>query len=110
MRHVDVVKNEWLAGFQHLVARVYVEDDAIQLEASDHDLWANIVLRAHVDRETGEEITPDQGPEFVDRLHVVLSGDYLFATEPHDDSECPFHGQLVIPIARVEPQPQYNYA
>lgn len=104
MRHVDVVKNEWLAGFQHVVARVFVEGDVVRVDAEDSDRWEPVILRSFVARGSGDEIGPDRGPEFVERLHELLRGDYLFATELHDEDACPFHERLVIPIEHVEPQ------
>ena len=104
MPHVDVVKNEWLAGFQHVVARVFPEGDVVVVDTDDPKRWEPIILRPFVDPESGEEINPEQGAEFVVRLHEQIKGDYLFATELHDETACPFHERLVVPIARVEPQ------
>lgn len=58
MPHVDVVKNEWLAGYQHVVARVFSDGDSVQVDTSDRDRWEPIILRPFVDRESGEEVTP----------------------------------------------------
>lgn len=104
MPHVDVVKNEWLAGFQHVVARVFPEGDEVHVDTEDPDRWEPIILRSFVARDSGEEIKPDQGAEFVVRLHELIRGDYLFATELHDEAACPFHERLVVPIEHVEPQ------
>jgi hypothetical protein len=108
--HVDVVKNEWLAGFQRVVARVTFEDDGIRIDTDDHDRWDPIVLRPFVVRESGDELNPDKGEEFVIHLHEQIRGDYLFATELHDDKQCPFHDRLVVPIEPVEPQHAFLHA
>lgn len=102
--HVDVVKNEWLAGFQHVVARVSIENGDVRVDTDNHDLWDPIVLRPFPDPQSGNEVRPEQGEEFVGRLHEQIRGDYLFATELHDEAACPFHDRLVIPIEPVEPQ------
>jgi hypothetical protein len=105
VRHVDVVKNEWLAGFQHVVARVFLDDGEVHVDAEDPDRWQSIVLRTYVDRESGEEIGPDRGEDFLARLHEHMRGDYLFATALHDGPACPYHDRLVVPLQPVQPQP-----
>lgn len=110
MPHVDIVKNEWLAGFQHVVARVLLEGEAAKLDTDDPQRWGPIVLRPFADRASGEEIRPERGELFVTRLHEQIRGDYLFATELHDESACPFHERLVVPIERLEPQREYQPA
>jgi hypothetical protein len=110
VRHVDIVKNEWLAGYQMVVARVLLEDGAVRVDTSDPDVWDPIVLRPVVDRESGDEIGPDQAEHFFARLHERLTGDYLFATEPHDEKSCPFHGQLVMPIEPTARARQFEIA
>jgi hypothetical protein len=110
VRHVDIVKNEWLAGFQTVVARLALDEGKLQLDAQDPAKWEPIVWRVVVDRETGEEIGPDRAEDFFARLHERLNGDYLFATTPHDERECPYHGQLVVPITPTEQAPQYASA
>lgn len=98
VRHVDIVKNEWLAGFQVVVARLRLDHGKLELRADDPEKWEEIVWRPVYDRESGEEIGPDRAEEFFSRLHERMSGDYLFATVPHDEGDCPFHNSLVVPI------------
>jgi hypothetical protein len=102
--HVDIVKNEWLAGFQHVVARVTYADDVVRIDTEDPERWEPIIRRPFTDRESGEQFGPEHGPEFVLRLHQQIRGDYLFATELHDESNCPYHERLVVPIEHSEPQ------
>lgn len=101
MTHVDVIKNEWLAGYQVLVARVYLEAGSLRVDSPEPDLWNRIVLRPYVDN--GRELTPDNGESFLAHLHAGLHGDYLFATEPHDEQECPYH-HPVVAIRPSDPQ------
>jgi hypothetical protein len=110
VRHVDIVKNEWLAGFQMVVARLLMEDGKLRVDTNAPDVWEPIVWRPLVDRETGEKIGPDRTEDFFSRLHERMSGDYLFATEPHDDKTCPYHDSLVVPIEPGELTRQFEIA
>jgi hypothetical protein len=102
MQHVDLVKNEWLAGFQHVVARVYLNGD-FDLESNEREKWAHLFRAPLRDRRSGEVIDPTQQPqEFFERLHELLSGDYLFATTVHEEDECPYQERLVVPIGAPE--------
>lgn len=93
--HVDVVKNEWLAGFQHPVARLFLDQRQLRVEA-DNETWAEIALRsiAGLDAERDPE-------EFFEQLAQHLHGTYLFATPPHNESACPYH-DVVVPIHPVD--------
>jgi hypothetical protein len=105
MPHVDIVKNEWLAGFQHVVARVFIDaNGAVRVDTDAPERWEPIILR-HLPADASDgEIGLNNGPEFVSKLHDQIHGDYLFATPLHDESECPFHERLVLPIEHVETQ------
>jgi hypothetical protein len=102
MEHVDLVKNEWLAGLQHVVARIYLNTD-LELQSSEREKWEHLVRVPLTDRVSGDVVDPRQQPEkFFERLHDLLSGDYLFATAVHEEEECPYHERLVVPIERPE--------
>lgn len=104
-QHVDLVKNEWLAGFQHVVARIYLEGRQLRLDSPDPDRWEHLIHQPQVDRATGDQVDPDSsGPEFFERLHTLLAGDYLFATEAHLEDDCPFQHELVVPIRPAQPE------
>ena len=109
VRHVDIVKNEWLAGFQVVVARLEPEGGKLRLQAEDLDKWKPIVLRPFFDRDLGREIGPDRAEDFFSRLHEHMSGDYVFATEPHEEKDCRFRDHLVVPIIS-EPARQLEMA
>ena len=85
--HVDVVKNDWLAGIQYPLATIAVDDHgAISLDARNQDPWKDLV----------EELAGAGDPATaLAELHTRFNGSHLFATEPHDDSHCPFHGPPV---------------
>ncbi len=92
--HVDVVKNEWLAGFQVVVARVCDDGGTVQIKAAKPE-W-----EALIEKYRDAEASSDA---FIGGLHEHLHGDYLFATEPHDETECPFHGDVILPLVSAEP-------
>jgi hypothetical protein len=94
MEHVDVVKNEWLAGYQVVVARLRLEDGDLKIEP-DEPVWTSVVQQPFRSRETGKQLTPNSPQEFFYGLHEAMAGDYLFATPPHDEAECPYHAMLV---------------
>lgn len=93
--HVDVVKNEWLAGLQHVVARVTIDDAGLVAIDTQDDVWREIVLRG------GEPASPDEVRGFLEHLAEAIHGSYLFATGVHDDADCPFRRGLVAPIESV---------
>jgi hypothetical protein len=91
VRHVDVVKNEWSVGVQYPAARVLIDKGAITIDADDPERWRESLIQAT------SGIDPDIHPEeFLAALSEKLQGSYLFATEIHDDAECPFHGSGVL--------------
>lgn len=61
MPHVDVVKNEWLAGFQHVVARVFPEGDEVHVDTEDPDRWEPIILRSFVAGTRARRSSPTRG-------------------------------------------------
>ncbi len=106
--HVDVVKNEFLAGYQEVVARLSIADKRIQFESSDPVTWKPIVIRPFVIRGTKEPIDPEAAPnDFLTRLSKHLNDTYLFATEPHSVDACPYPSGRALPnAARVLAAPK----
>lgn len=101
--HVDVVKNEWLAGFQYVVARVWVDAAQVVIDSPDPDTWMPILERPLLDRTTGELVYAEKDPDpFLSLLADNLPGTYLFATEPHTEEQCPYLHHPVLPIKSVE--------
>jgi hypothetical protein len=100
MRHVDIVKNEWLAGYQFVVARAFVDAGAVVVDSSDLPAWEHVVLRPILDRDNGELLFPEKDPElFVESLPKAMHGTYLFATDPHEEAECSYAVQhFVVPM------------
>ena len=99
MPHVELIQNEWAAGQQRVVAKVFLNGTGeVHVEAIG-DGWEHIALKPFIDPDTGLEVTvADQPERFVRALHRHLSGDYLFATEAHEDGECEFELGRAIPI------------
>jgi hypothetical protein len=100
--HVDVVKNEWLAGFQHPVARVFLRSGALDVESPDPERWFSFL------RESVGDIDPTRDAmEFLAALPHNIQGTYIFATEPHDEDQCPYHDHPVVPIeSRLAERPR----
>src|SRR3989442_14809432 len=97
--HVDVVKNEWLAGFQYVVAQVSVENDRLRVDSPDPKTWDPIVSRPLFNPKTNDFVDPAKAPEeFVRLLPHGIRGTYLFATEPHEQQACPYQTGPMVPI------------
>lgn len=97
-RHVDIVKNEWLAGFQVLVAQVSVDGEDIKVDTPDPK-WDEIVRRPILDKTSGDMVYAYKDPErFLEMLTTAINSSYLFATEPHSGDACPFASSLVLPL------------
>src|SRR5206468_1009884 len=93
---VDIVVNKWLAGEQQPVARVFVRDGGLAVETPDPARWTSIVDRVLADLSEGEPQARLQ------ELPTALHGSHLFATAPHGNSDCPFHGWDAIGAESVE--------
>ncbi len=85
--HVDVVKNDWLAGIQYPLATITVDNHgALSLDAQHTEPWKDLLEELGTAGNTANALA---------NLHTRLNGSHLFATEAHDDSDCPFHGRPV---------------
>jgi hypothetical protein len=85
-QHVDVVNNDWLAGIQYPLATIALDDNGVVTVDPESGQW----------KELAEEIaqTPDPA-KALDELQMRFHGSQLFATEPHSDDQCPFHGRPI---------------
>jgi hypothetical protein len=80
--HVDIIKTEPMAGTERLLARVVVEHGHVVIDSPDEAYWRDALTRA-------VDLDPDEDPEaFLQALSERLDGTYVFATEPHDESDC----------------------
>ncbi len=101
--HVDVVKNEFLAGYQEVVARLSLDNKNIRFDSGDPETWRPIVLQPFALRGTKRVLDPENAPgDFLTQLSSHLNDTYLFATEPHPVDECPYaSGRASLNPARV---------
>jgi hypothetical protein len=102
--HVDIVRNEWLAGFQTRIA--FVSQDGtggLRVTAGD-PAWRDILDRPVPDiHHPGTLVYPvkESASEALDVLVAAYQSPYVFATSVHSDDECPFlHGE-VIPMTQL---------
>lgn len=101
--HIDVVKNEWLAGFQHVVARVSVEHGQVEIDSPEPETWEAVILRPLQTSDGEELVHPQKDPEeFLRLLPQRIHGTYLFATDVHSDEVCPFLHRPVASIRSIE--------
>jgi hypothetical protein len=90
MDHVDVIRNDWLAGLQRIVARAFVDDGAFYV-TSDEKVWYHAFDRPYLDPESGDELYPQKDPiRYLHALPKVMQGSYVFVTEPHEEETCPY--------------------
>ena len=85
-RHVDLVKNEWLAGMQIRLVSVVDTGGGFRL-ADVTPGWEDLLTR--------ETVGDDGYPTFVTKepleaLPRMFHSEYVFATEAHDEAQCPF--------------------
>src|SRR4051794_3562434 len=94
-KHVDLIKNDLLAGYQERVAQIRLVggNGARKLEVDAPDpKWREIALRPL------PGLDPSSEPErFFSMLSSRLKGSHLSATTPHYEKDCPFHGRDRIP-------------
>lgn len=82
--HVDIIKTDPLASGEHRLAQAVFENGAVSIgEASDPVYWrATLAVATAID--------PDANPrQFFEALPTALDGTYVYATNPHEDDECP---------------------
>ncbi len=88
--HVDIIRNDWSAGRQKVVARAFVADEDVAVDSIE-GAWEDVVKRPFPDRGDGGMIYPEKEPGlFLEKLHTAIAGSYLFATEEHEEEKCPF--------------------
>lgn len=104
--HVDIIRNDWHAGHQTLVARAFVRDSTFVLEPLDDNKdWIEVVSRPFISLSVGRELYPEKDPElFIANLHEAMHGSYLFATEAHESFDCEYVEHIsTIPVRDIEP-------
>lgn len=86
-QHVDVVKNDWLAGIQYPLATITIDDaGAVTVDPAGSGSWDDLAAEV-----AGAEDPVAALAGLRDRFH----GSHLFATAPHASDHCPFGGRPV---------------
>jgi hypothetical protein len=89
--HLDIIRPDWFSGQEVLAARVRREGGGIGVENVNGD-WTEWLHRPISDPDSGEGLLQSQVDTdwYFKRLPEVLQSSYLYASQPHSDSECPF--------------------
>jgi hypothetical protein len=87
--HVDLVRNDWLAGIQYPLATFKLEDGSgeVTLDAAQPELWQGVLEELNGQGDVRQALAD---------LHTKLHGSHLFATEGHAVADCPFHGPVYL--------------
>ena len=86
--HVDLIENRWSGGYQERVGVATVQGGRIEVKA-DSAHYRDLVQNALPELSSRPE-------RFLAQLPRKFHSDYFFATEPHEDADCPFaHGTRV---------------
>jgi hypothetical protein len=107
MLHVEILRNEWSAGRQRVVACLEVNGSG-RVVYNVVDEWAGVVPESFRDPQSGDEVGLRDGVEYLNALHRYLNGDYVFATAPHETGQCEYElgaEILLAPSAEVTPTP-----
>jgi hypothetical protein len=97
--HVDLVENRWSAGYQERVGTVFEERGTVRVEADDAH-YREVVLGAM------PELMAQDPMKFLEELARRFHSDYFFATELHDEANCPFADGSRIPFEQPARLPQ----
>ncbi len=84
MLHVDIIKTDPLAARAQRLAQAVLNNGTIYIEETlDVEYWRTTLASA-------TSIDPDLAPEeFLRALPKKLDGTYVYATDPHDEDDCP---------------------
>lgn len=100
--HVDLVKNEWLAGMQIRLATVVRSNGAVAM-ANVTPGWEDLLTRP-LRNSDGEVVylCKESSALALSTLTRVFTSDYVFATEAHEEGECPFRHGPVLAMKRID--------
>jgi hypothetical protein len=96
--HIDLVENRWSGGYQERVGTVQVSGGQPEVEPSNerYTHYRDIVLGAL------PEVMAASVEKWFHTLPQHFHSDYFFATEPHDERQCPFAGGDQVAISVTE--------
>lgn len=91
MIHVDLVRNDVVAGIQTCIGRVSSSGDlGVKVECDDPSI-ERLLREPLNDAVNGGCVSPqDNGDRFVELLAHAWNGTYVLATPVHDDDACAF--------------------
>jgi hypothetical protein len=101
--HVDLVKNDWTSGQQIRLARIVRANGGVAVEYFTDARYEHLLTEPLRPRDTDEIVYLGKidADEAFALLPQIFSGDFLFATEPHEDATCGFGKNDVIPMQRL---------
>lgn len=96
--HVDLVENRWSGGYQERVGTVEISGGKPVVEpcGERYAHYRDVVLDAL------PEVMAAGVETWLRALPQHFHSDYFFATEPHDESQCPFAGGGEVPLSESE--------
>jgi hypothetical protein len=99
--HVDIVRNEWSAGLQILLARVEPNGEHVRFTRTDPSA-VELLQRPILQADGSQSVhLLDLGPTVAfEALRRTFDGSYLFATDPHTEDVCQFRDRDVITMRR----------
>jgi hypothetical protein len=101
--HLDLVKNEWLASMQIRLATVVRADGEVSL-VNVTPGWEDLLNRP-IPSASGSVGYPGKEPDrALEMLTDFYQSEYVFATAPHDESNCPFRWGSVVAMKPVTPE------
>jgi hypothetical protein len=95
-RHVDILRNDWLAGEQRPIARLYVAGGELKIDSPEPARWIPLVEDVLGDLVAAHEGDPEA---VLIEVPNVFRGSQLLATAPHGDGDCDYRNWA---SARIE--------
>jgi len=98
--HLDLVKNEWGAGFQVRLVTVENSPDQGLVLANINPGWEDILSRPLAVGAGDSPVYAIKEPpnEGLNAIIAFYRGDHVFATSVHSDEGCPFRHGSVVPM------------
>jgi hypothetical protein len=102
--HVDLVKNEWLAGMQIRLATVLRSNGDVAL-ANVTPGWEDLLSRPLPNGDGDVFYLMKEPDKALGFLSQFFTSEYVFATEVHDENDCPFRHGGVLAMKQVPGRP-----
>lgn len=86
--HVDILKTEPTSIAEKPLVRVIFDNGHVDFDGPDAEYWQQLLCGI-------VQIDPVTEPDrFFEALPSRVEGTYIYATEPHDEANCPVPGAL----------------